>query len=493
MIRSQRDHSRWRTSLPLDVLAVSALALFVALAPAAGTFHVFVGLVFVLFAPGYVLLAALFPAHPGSSTDAEPFASTGLTWGERGALSVGTSVAVVPLVALVMAVADASFTASSMRLWLASAVLVGSLIAAARRYTLPPEQRLVVPLTAWLGSLYDDTVGASRRRDAALNVVLAVSILLALASVGFAVADADRQASYAGVALLTENESGDLVAADHPTSYARGETQTYVAQVQNHRLEEQEYTVVTELQRLRTAGDGSAAVVESEVVSRESLALAANETGTVDVSVSPSLVGDDLRLVTFLYEGEAPAEPSMESATEHVFLWVDVAPSGSSAAASSDADADSADDRASDGPEDSSDDADASGDETDADSGDVSDDDADSGADESQATGEESSEDVDDESEEAGEDRSDEGGEGADDEDGKEAGDDGGEADDDESGDADDSTDEDADEDDADDDATDNADDDDSDGGDQDGDDEDGDDDLGGVILGGALTPGRVV
>ena len=334
MIRSQREHSRWRTSLPLDVLTIGVLAVFIGLSPAGNVdaLHVAIGLGFVLFAPGYVLLAALFPAHPQASTDADPFPATGLGWGERAALSVGASVALVPLVTLVMEFVNAPFTAASMRLWLVGIVLVLGVVAVARRYALAPEERLVVPLTAWFGSVYDDTVGASNRRDAVLNVALAASVLLALASVGFAVADAEQSDPYTGVALLSENDTGELVAANHPTNYARGETHTYVARVKNKQLEARSFTLVTELQRVRSTGDRSATVVESEVVSRESVELAANESGDVDVSVTPSLVGDDLRLVTFLYEGDAPADPSMGSASEYVFLWVDVAPTAGGAA-----------------------------------------------------------------------------------------------------------------------------------------------------------------
>ena len=338
MIRSQREHSRWRASLPLDVLTVVALGVFVLFSPVgnADALHVAVGLVFVLFAPGYVLLAALFPATPRSSANADDdsFPGVGLGWGERAALSVGASVALVPLVALAMAAANAPFSASSMRTWLVALVLVVGVVAVVRRYALPPEHRLVVPVTAWFGAIYDGTVGASSRRDAVLNVALAVSILLALASVGFAVADAEQSDPYTGVILLAENDSGDLVAANHPTEYARGETQSYVAQVKNERFEQRSFTVVTELQRVRSTGNGSAAVVESEVVSRQSIVLGANQTGNVDVSVTPSLVGDDMRLVTFVYQGEAPADPSTESASEYVFLWVDVAPGGEASAVS---------------------------------------------------------------------------------------------------------------------------------------------------------------
>lgn len=326
MIRSRRDHPRWRTTLPLDVLSVGALAAFVGLSPpgAVDALHVAAGLGFVLFAPGYVLLAALFPARKHASAD-DPFPASGLGWGERAALSVGASVALVPLVALVMAFAGAPFTAPSIRTWLVSAVLVVGAAAVVRRYALAPEDRLVVPLAAWFGAVYDDTVGASTRRDAALNVALAVSVLLALASVGFVVADAEQSDPYSGVVLLSENDTGELVAANHPTNYERGETRSYVARVQNKRPAARSFTLVTELQRVRSTGDRSATVVQSAVVSRQSLELGANETGDVDIAVTPSLVGEDLRLVTFLYEGEAPDDPSMASASQSVFLWVDVA------------------------------------------------------------------------------------------------------------------------------------------------------------------------
>ncbi|WP_232688804.1 DUF1616 domain-containing protein [Halobacterium zhouii] len=328
MIRSRRDHPRWRTSLPLDVLTVAAIAVFVGLRPpgAVDALHVAVGLGFVFFAPGYAVLAALFPARRHASTDGS-FPASGLGWVERAGLSVGASVALVPLVALAMAFAGAPFTAPSVRTWLVAVVLLAGAAAVVRRYALPPEERLVVPLAAWFTSLYDETVGASNRRDAALNIALAASVLLALGSVGFAVADAEQSDPYTEVVLLSENDAGELVAANYSTNYERGETHSYVVRVQNRRPAARSFTLVTELQRVRSTGDRSATVVESAVVSRRSVELGANETGDVDVSVTPSLVGDDLRLVTFLYEGDAPDDPSMSSASQSVFLWVDVAPS----------------------------------------------------------------------------------------------------------------------------------------------------------------------
>jgi len=59
--------------------------------------------------------------------------------------------------------------------------------------------------------------------------------------------------------LLTENESGDLVAAGYPTNMTRGESGSLVVGIGNQGHESVEYTVVVELQRVEIV-NGTATV-----------------------------------------------------------------------------------------------------------------------------------------------------------------------------------------------------------------------------------------
>jgi uncharacterized membrane protein len=76
--------------LALAVASALATTLIVLLVPSAEPARIALGLVFVLFLPGYVLVAALYPRKD----DLDPV--------ERLALSLGLSIAVVPLIGLAL-------------------------------------------------------------------------------------------------------------------------------------------------------------------------------------------------------------------------------------------------------------------------------------------------------------------------------------------------------------------------------------------------------
>src|SRR5205823_13468787 len=90
-----------RTRESVDLFAVlfvaTALVLVLFAAPGASWLRVALGLPFVLFFPGYALVAALFPgASPGQGPGAGPGAGRGLGPLERAALPLGLSLAVGP-------------------------------------------------------------------------------------------------------------------------------------------------------------------------------------------------------------------------------------------------------------------------------------------------------------------------------------------------------------------------------------------------------------
>jgi len=55
-----------------------------------------------------------------------------------------------------------------------------------------------------------------------------------------------------------------------------------------------------------------------------SMTVEAGASETYSHSVLPTMSGENLRLIYYVYLGEAPSEPSTESAHRHVHIWVDV-------------------------------------------------------------------------------------------------------------------------------------------------------------------------
>jgi uncharacterized membrane protein len=327
--------------LPADLAAVVGLVGLTLLAvflPGVNEtpLRVVIGLPFVLFVPGYALIAALFP-EAGASPDADGVADaaeadpdapsrtdrSGIDGIERVALSFGLSIAVVPLLGLVL-----NFTPWGIRLVpimvaVSGFTLVATAVAAIRRWELPAEERFRVPYRSWVGSARAELFEPETRVDAALNVLLVASILLAVGSVGYAVAVPNQGESFTEFYLLTHNETGDLVADDYPTEFRRGETRTLVVGIGNHEHRELDYTVVTELQRV-AVGNNTTTVLEERELRRFTPTVGDNETWRRNHTVRPTMTGERLRLAYLLYRGDAPPEPTVENAYRELHLWVNV-------------------------------------------------------------------------------------------------------------------------------------------------------------------------
>ena len=318
-----------RPTIPLDMIAVVAYALVAAVLlfqPGVyGTpLAVALGLPLLLFAPGYALVSLLFPGATPDDVAERSVARVrerGLGGGERAALGVGVSLALVPPLGVALTVVwtiDPTPVLASV-----SALTVAFAVGAAvRRLRRPADRRFAVPLRSWLA----DTRGAvgAGPADAALNVGLAAAVVIAFAAVGFSVAVPGPGQQYTDVSLLTQNETGELVAEDYPSEFTTGESKPIVLSLQNREGERTSYTVVVELQRVRQASDGSANVVQDRELARFTPSVDAGSTWRTRHDATPTMTGDDMRLTYLLYRGEPPESPTTSNAYEHVHVWVNV-------------------------------------------------------------------------------------------------------------------------------------------------------------------------
>ncbi|WP_396611664.1 DUF1616 domain-containing protein [Haloferax sp. S1W] len=286
--------------------------------------RVVLGLPYVLFVPGYAFIAALFP-EAGALVDDEGKETVrdGIDGIERVALSFGTSIAVVPLLGLVL-----NFTPWGIRLVpiivsISGFTVLAAVIAARRRAAVPEERRFTVPYKSWVSGARAELFDPDSRADAALNVVLVFSIILAVGAVGYAVADPGQGESFSELYLLTENESGELVADDYPTEFTAGESRSLYVGVGNHEHQTVDYTVVSQLQRVEVANN-STTVLERTELNRYSPTIEANSTWRTKDTVTPTMTGDRLRLTYLLYKGDAPTKPTVDNAYREVHLWVNV-------------------------------------------------------------------------------------------------------------------------------------------------------------------------
>ncbi|TKX63403.1 DUF1616 domain-containing protein, partial [Halorubrum sp. SP9] len=319
--------------------------------------RVLFGLGFVLFLPGYAFIAALFPEssrevsaddgqaqtvadsesegkpNPVPGTDAaetersqppgEHLQSQGIDGIERVALSFGLSIAIVPLIGLVL-----NFTPWGIRLApVVLSVTVFTLacvsIAARRRHELPAEDQFRVPYRAWIAAGKAELFEPNSRTDAALNIALVLSVLLAVGSVGYAVAVPPQGEQFTEFYLLSESDDGELVADGYPDELAVGEQSQLVVGIGNNEYERTTYTVVIQLQTVEQEGN-TTTVREREEIDRFQATVEHNATHHEPHTFQAPQPGENLRVKYLLYKGSAPEVPTQENAYRDLHIWVDV-------------------------------------------------------------------------------------------------------------------------------------------------------------------------
>lgn len=325
--------------LPADlaaVLTVVALTCLAVLTPGLNQtpLRIVFGLPFVLFIPGYAFIAALFPEAgdtPVEDTETDDLSQfqSGIDGIERVALSFGTSIAIVPLLGLVLNFTPWGIRLVPVLLTVSAFTILATGVAATRRWELPPEERFTLPYIQWLKTGRAELLEPESRADKILNVVLVASVLLAAASVTYAVAVPKQGESFTEFYLLTENETGDLVADDYPTELTVGESRPVHVGIGNHEHRQMDYTVVVKLQQVETRNNTTQVQTEREL-SRFSASVGANETWHRKFNVTPTMEGQRLRLAFLLYQDTPPAQPTVENAYRELHLWVNVTASNQS-------------------------------------------------------------------------------------------------------------------------------------------------------------------
>lgn len=329
----------WRTRLrrsvrpgALDVivvlgyLAASAGALYVL--EVGGPSRALLGLPLVLFLPGYALVSAAFPGHLEESAIGDERAVDGLLsggtpgWYERLALSLAGSLAILPLFGLALPSTRWGFDPRAVLVALGGFTALGMLVAVVRRWRLPRSERFRAPIGAASTDAYRGLFAPDTRFDGALNVVLILSMIVALSAVGYALVAPQSGPATTQFELLAENESGELVASNYPEELPPGASEELVVSVTNGADEEREYTVVVETHRVEET-DGSLETLEESEMTRLETSVNAGATAQIRHTADPSLTGEALRINYYLYRGDAPDDADAESADEHLWITVD--------------------------------------------------------------------------------------------------------------------------------------------------------------------------
>jgi len=223
-LRGASMHLRFQRR-PWDILLV--LSYTIVLAPVlfiSQLGHSF-GLLLIIFVPGYVVVAALFPA-------------TGeLDWIERIALSLGLSLAIVPLLGLVL-----NFTAWGIRfapVVATIAIFTTSTGGAAywRRMRLPPSQRLALTIDLAVPGQAGGPI------DAGLSIAIAASVILAAGTLVYIVTTPRPGERF--TEFYVTGPSGN--ATGYPTALNVSEAGSVILAVTNHESINANYTLRIDL------------------------------------------------------------------------------------------------------------------------------------------------------------------------------------------------------------------------------------------------------
>lgn len=244
------------------------------------------GIPMVLFIPGYVLIAALFPRE------------NDLDGIERTALSFGLSIAVVPLLGLGL-----NFTPWGIRFGPIIATLILFtlallLISNFRRLELPQEERFEVPMRAALVGIKEEFTGVENRIDKILTLILILSIIISMATVVYVIVTPKQGEKFTEFYIL--GPSGK--ASDYPREVIPGKPVSLIVGVVNHEYSDINYTLRVE--------------VKNDTFLERRMRLSHNETWEKPVSFTINVTGSSLKLEFLLFREE------LEKPYRETHLWV---------------------------------------------------------------------------------------------------------------------------------------------------------------------------
>jgi uncharacterized membrane protein len=259
----------------MDLLGIVALTLLIDLliyGVSVEPVRVALGLLLVLFFPGYVLVSALYPRRDQ------------LNGVERIALGVGLSLALTPLLGLAL-----NFTAWGIRLTPIVAILslwtLGvAAVAWNQRRRITPEERFDIPwadIAAWFRK-------PRRFTDLAVGFALTLAVVAAIGAVAWKVQQPVSGESFTEFYVL----GAGRMLQDYPTNLRVGEAQAYNVGIVNHEKEPATYVI-------------RAFLGNTEVGSLGPLTLENGATWEGEVNVMPAVTGGQQKLELRLYRNPA--------------------------------------------------------------------------------------------------------------------------------------------------------------------------------------------
>jgi uncharacterized membrane protein len=268
----------------------------------------------ILFIPGYVLIAALFPGND----DLEGI--------ERVALSFGLSIAVVPLIGLMLNYTSWGIRLDPIVISLVIFTAVMAMIAQYRRSLLPDDERFRVLFRTMLHNIRSALFSPGQSHfDRVLSVILIIAIVTAIATTIYVIAVTKEREKYTEFYILGPGGK----AADFPTRFAAGEPQNVTIGIGNHEYRTVNYTVETVLLSISFNQETNVSFIDTfQILDRWAISLPHNET----LEVPYTFMVDDIdnnRLEFLLFNEKVPSETvtgmnRISASYRDLNLWITV-------------------------------------------------------------------------------------------------------------------------------------------------------------------------
>jgi uncharacterized membrane protein len=270
------------TDLVLTNLLVLILSIVVIAFPS-NILRLILGVPFILFFPGYILIAALFPRKESMDNL------------HRVVFSVGMSIAVVPLIGLIINYTPWGITLESVLGSTAVFIAIMSIVTWMRRKQFSEGEQFGIGFHLNMLGLEGGTW------NKVLIVLLATSVLGVMAAAGYTIAT-PQEDNFTEFYLL--GDYGE--ARDYPRNAIIGHEVEVTAGIINHENETVRYRLVVMLDN----------TIQTEI---SSISLAEDEAWEQVISITPDKLGENQELAMLLYR-----EGSTEIYRGPLRLWINV-------------------------------------------------------------------------------------------------------------------------------------------------------------------------
>ncbi|BAW30691.1 Uncharacterized membrane protein [Methanosarcina thermophila] len=285
--------------IPSDLLIVIGLVLLTdifVLAPGINEtiLRNVLGLPLVLFLPGYALIAALFPAK------------SDLDGIERTALSFGLSIAIVPLIGLVLNYTPFGIRLLPVLVCLSIFIFIMCWLAYIRRASLPETEAFEISFSAAALSLKNEILEKPESKlDRALTIILILSILMSVATLEYVILTPKEGEHFTEFYVLGPQGIAD----NYTTDYTLGQSGTMIVGIVNHEYRPVNYTMQVRL--------------ENQLLplpeNLQHITLDHNETWEETVTFTPPMVGQNMKLEFLLFNETDKTTPYRD-----LHLWINV-------------------------------------------------------------------------------------------------------------------------------------------------------------------------